>query len=226
MSDFTFSEHGEDILIHRLLLWKKKGFYIDCGCYHPRKMSMTARLRNFGWSGMNIDADKRVIDVFNLELSNYINVNTAISDVDGEVDLQRYEDPVINTISKKQLKHLNAIEDSGNLFTKKLDCIKIKSKSLSSLIEEYSILEVDFLNLDIEEVELDALKGFPWDKLSPNVIACEMHRLNLETCSENEIVQFLKDKGYILQSYVFHTSIFVKNNFDTELCHQVPFKRL
>ena len=226
MSDFTFSEHGEDILIHRLLLWKKNGFYIDCGAYHPRKMSMTARLRNYGWSGMNIDADNRVIDLFNSELSNFINVNVAVSNIDGEVNLQRYNDPVINTISKKQLEHLNKIEESGNLFTEKLDFVKIESRSLRSLIEEYSINKIDFLNLDIEETEMDGLKGFPWEKIKPTVIACEMHRLNLEKCTDNEIVKFLKDKGYILQSYVFHTSIFVKIDFDTEECHRIPFERL
>jgi len=57
MSDFTFAEHGEDILIHRLLLWKEHGYYVDCGAYHSRNLSLTARLRNFGWTGLNIDID-------------------------------------------------------------------------------------------------------------------------------------------------------------------------
>ena len=62
MSDFTFSEHGEDILIHRLTLWKEHGFYFDCGAYSARLMSLTHRLRSFGWTGINVDIDIEVVE--------------------------------------------------------------------------------------------------------------------------------------------------------------------
>ena len=170
MGDFTFSEHGEDILIHRLLLWKKNGFYLDCGAYHPRNMSLTARLRLFGWSGINIDADSRVIDVFNEQNNNSINVNVAISSEPGIVTLRRYEDPVINTISSEQIGHLDAIENQGGLLTQKLDDIEIECKPLSRILDENHVKTIDFMNIDIEGVELDAIEGFPWAEIEPSVI--------------------------------------------------------
>ena len=226
MSDFTFSEHGEDILIHRLLLWKENGFYVDVGCYHPRNMSMTPRLRNFGWNGINIDADERVIKRFNTELPHLTNLCVAITDKNCDVVLRRYEDSVINTISQKQKNHLDNIEKNDGLFTKQLDESTVEAKSLTTILDSFEIEQIDFLNLDIEEMELEALRGFPFDKYLPSVIACEIHRLVLENSDKNEIVHFLMEQGYILQSYIFHTAIFIRKNFDTELCHRVQANRL
>ena len=36
----------------------KKGVYVDVGCYHPFKGSLTLRLFKRNWSGVNIDISK------------------------------------------------------------------------------------------------------------------------------------------------------------------------
>jgi len=36
-----FGEFGEDILINRFFRKKDDGFYVDIGCYHPTKGSLT-----------------------------------------------------------------------------------------------------------------------------------------------------------------------------------------
>jgi len=226
MGDYTFSEHGEDILIHRLLLWKKNGFYLDCGAYHPRKMSLTARLRLFGWNGVNVDADARVIDVFNDQNNDAININAAVSSESGTVTLRRYEDPVINTISPEQIKHLDAIDATDGLFTEKLDDIRVESKTISQILKDNNVKNIDFMNLDIEGAELEAISGFPWEEMAPAVISCELHRLSLYNPCESQVVSKLTDLGYILQSYVFHTAIFIRGDFDVEQCHRVPFETL
>jgi FkbM family methyltransferase len=228
MSDLTFSEHGEDILIHRLLLWKEHGFYIDCGAYHARQMSMTARLRNFGWTGINVDIDNDVIQRLNLDIPGQISVCAAIGEGDGVATLYKYKDPVLNTIDLEQHNHLQAIASKGGLHTEYIKNEVVCTMNLATLIKKYGVSNgtIDFLNLDIEGVELTALEGFPWDLHKPLVIAVEIHRLCLTKCGENKIVEFLRSVGYKMQSYVFHTAIFVHSDFDTELCHRVPFKNL
>jgi len=228
MGDFTFSEHGEDILIHRLLLWKERGFYVDCGAYHVRKMSLTARLRNFGWNGLNIDIDRKVIDSLSKDARGTNSVCAAISSCEEEVTFHRYEDPVLNTIDEKQYEHLQKIESAGELFTKFVGSEKIRATSIRTILAEQKLPDntVNFLNLDIEGAEFLALDGFPWELQSPEVISIEIHRLDLNNCSSHPIISFLNSKGYVLQSYVFHTAIFMKKDFDTEQCHRLPFSKL
>ena len=97
MGTYTFSEHGEDILIHRLLFWKTKGTYLNVGAYHPLKMSMTARLKLYGWHGINIDICDSVKEKFDEYFADDINLTSSIG-VDGvKYTFYSYEDPVINT---------------------------------------------------------------------------------------------------------------------------------
>jgi FkbM family methyltransferase len=228
MGDFTFSEHGEDILIHRLLLWKQSGVYVDCGAYHPTRMSLTARLRAFGWTGVDIDIDEAVVQTFRDRVPASTPVCAAVSDVQREVTFHRYEDPVLNTISDEQFQRLDRIEQAGELFTRHDGATTVTTRTLIEILGELALpnQSVDFLNLDIEGGELQALQGFPWSSQTPAVIAVEVHRLDLARCSEHEIVRFLVRQGYVLQSYVFHTAIFMRRDFDTELCHRVQFARL
>ena len=46
-----FGEFGEDILINRFFRKKNDGFYVDIGCYHPIKGSLTYYLYKKGWRG-------------------------------------------------------------------------------------------------------------------------------------------------------------------------------
>lgn len=228
MSDFTFAEHGEDLLIHRLLLWKECGFYVDCGAYDARKMSLTARLRNFGWTGINVDIDREVIQCLQQSLPSTVSVCAAIGEAEGEATLYRYQDPVINTIDPDQHRHLQAIAQRGELFTQFVGEETVRTTSIACILDENHVpdLQVNFLNLDVEGVELTALQGFPWGRQQPQVVAVEIHRLDLATCAQHPLIYFMYERDYILQSYVFHMAIFTPKTFDTELCHRVPAQRL
>ena len=72
---FHYSQFGEDIILREIL--KKEisnGFYIDVGCYHPKKFSNTYRLYKKGWSGINIDMEEDKISLFNMVRPRDINV--------------------------------------------------------------------------------------------------------------------------------------------------------
>jgi len=229
MSDLTFSEHGEDILIHRLSLWKEHGFYIDCGAYHARKMSLTARLRLFGWRGLNIDIDEDIVKSLQKDIAGSQSIQAALGELDDDpVIMYKYEDAVLNTTNPKQQDHLKKIEKDGNLFTSFKKEIPLKTRSLRSLISDYKPLieNIDFISIDVEGVELSVLRGFPWEKHRPSVIAVEIHKLNMLEILGNPVVEYLYSKDYILQSYVFHNAIFCLNSFDVELCHRVSAKKI
>ena len=59
---------------------------------------------------------------------------------------------------------------------------------------------IDFLNLDIEGNEMNALKSLDFDKYGPEVICIEMHktigRNKKNQLEKNSLYKFLKKKGY------------------------------
>ena len=62
----AYSNWGVDLIITKILKYKKKGVYIDVGCHHPFLNNHTYLLYKSGWSGINIDLDYSSIDMFNL----------------------------------------------------------------------------------------------------------------------------------------------------------------
>ena len=57
---FNSSQFGEDKKIFKL--FKKKGTYLDLGCFHPIRDNNTYLMYKSGWSGINIDLNPLSIE--------------------------------------------------------------------------------------------------------------------------------------------------------------------
>ena len=75
----TYSTFGEDLIIEKYFEKKKKGFYVDIGCYHPLEGNNTYLLFKKGWNGINVDVNSLSVDLFNKARVNDYNVNLAVS---------------------------------------------------------------------------------------------------------------------------------------------------
>ena len=62
----NFSQGDEEKILNDIFSNKKKGFYVDVGCYHPKRFSNTAFLYGKGWNGINIDANTKNLKLFNI----------------------------------------------------------------------------------------------------------------------------------------------------------------
>ena len=70
--------------------------------------------------------------------------------------------------------------------------VKVKTETLTSILESDGIDTVDFLSIDVEGTELEVLKGIDFDKFEPKLILLEDKHLYL-----NKHL-YLKKKGYVL----------------------------
>ena len=75
----SYSISNVDLIIDRMFASKDNGIYIDIGCNHPIKYNNTYLLHKRGWSGINIDLDKKSIDEFKKFRPNDYNINAAVS---------------------------------------------------------------------------------------------------------------------------------------------------
>ena len=113
----TYSQFGEDAIIFNILTTRMKktdaGFYVDIGAFHPRLFSNTKILSIMGWSGINIDANKDSIDLFNKERPNDINICCGVAPTDGELTYHKFSNnstinitDAVNTFSPERAKKL------------------------------------------------------------------------------------------------------------------------
>ena len=50
----SFSQNGEDLVIHKILNNKKRGLYVDIGTNDPVRFNNTKHFSLTGWKGINI----------------------------------------------------------------------------------------------------------------------------------------------------------------------------
>ena len=195
-------EFGEDIFIRRFFKDKKKGFYVDIGCYHPVKGSLTYYLFKEGWNGLNVDLSKVSIDLFKISRPDDKNISAAITDFDGETEY--YERGKIN--------QQNSLTFDDN--NKK---IKIKGYKLNTLLSELKILNIDYLNIDVEGNEFKVLSSFDFKKFKPKLISIEQNIYNSERLFNEECHKMLITNGYFLASKIGVTCIYIDSKFEQSI---------
>lgn len=194
-----YGEFGEDVFINRIFKDIKIGRYVDVGCYHPYKGSLTAQLYKKGWNGINIDLSKSSIDLFNIVRKKDINLNLAISDFDGETNY--YENSPIN-------QQNSLIKDNDN--QKK---IKIQCKRLSSILLENHYNSFEYLNIDVEGSEQNVINGIDLGKYRPILITIENNNLHLKDYIDSEIYNILIKNNYTFINKTGVTNFFLKNEY-------------
>ena len=211
----SYSFGGMDLLINYLYKNKFNGVYIDIGCNHPIVGNNTYLLYQKGWSGINIDLDTHIIEMFNYFRSKDYNVNAAVSNSEEETDLFYYhERSAINTISKE-------VHDSRKKKAEKVK--KIQSTTLDSIIKNSPFFnkKINLLSIDVEGNELNVLKGFNLKKYYPEVLVIEyldlkmkeleFHNQDINRIINSEIYKYLTNYNYHLVNWL-HSDLFFVNN--------------
>tara|TARA_B100000575_G_C23092204_1_gene629723 strand:+ start:171 stop:773 length:603 start_codon:yes stop_codon:yes gene_type:complete len=179
---------GEDIKILELTKNIEKGFYMDVGCYHPLHINNCNLLHQKGWSGINIDISKFSIDLFNHLRPKDFNINCAVSNKPGKISYFYQKELSQLTSLKKKLaeERMQGYIKEGS----------IESKTLTSILDnsKFKNKKIDFLNIDVEGADYEALISLNFQKYRPKVICIEITK----KFEDSIIFKFLKEKKYIL----------------------------
>lgn len=186
-------EFGEDIFVRRFFHKKENGFYVDVGCYHPIKGSLTYFLFKKKWRGLNIDLSSVSVDLFKLSRPKDFNIQAAITDFDGKTVY--YENSPIN--------QQNSLDNKDGL-KKEIDAYK-----LNTLLEKFNVEKIDYLNIDVEENEYKVISCFNFNKYKPKLISIEFNSYEIEKLLTSEIHNCMKKNNYKLISKFGVTCFYV-----------------
>jgi len=157
--EVSYSQAGEDICFLSLLPSGIKGSYIDIGAYHPSRFSVTRRLYNHGWRGVNIDANQDLLSEFEKFRKEDVNLNFAI----GQQEC--YE---LNILSKRAMSTVDNsnVRKAATLGVPVEEVRKVPGRTLRSVYDEYfPDSKCILVTLDIEGAEYDALLSMEFETL-------------------------------------------------------------
>lgn len=199
----TYSGEGEDLIIEKYFKGKRKGFYVDIGCYHPKVGSNTYKLFQKEWRGINIDMASKSVELFNKLRPNDINLNVCISPEKGEIPFYEFVEGAVNTTSEEfyemRLKQ-------GAVFHKKN---MVKTATLEEIFDKYCPNQpIDMIDIDAEGMDVAVLKTNNWEKYKPTLILVEDQDENVDSLSDLETYKFLQPLGYKMLAKTISTAFY------------------
>jgi len=183
----SYSMEGEDLFISQYTKNIKNGFYVDAGCYHPLHLNNTYLLHKKNWNGINIDLSEFSISLFNYLRPNDVNINSAVSNKEGDITFYYQKKLSQITTTKKSIS-----QERMQGFIKEK---KIKALSLNSILDnsKFKNRKIDFLNIDVEGADLEALQSLNFNTYKPKLICVEIIEKDLDN---SKILLFLKNLKY------------------------------
>lgn len=199
----SYSQSGEDSIVVQVL-GKIPKLYVDIGCGHPINGSNTFKFYQKGARGLCIDANPKFRFIYKLFRSRDIFLIGGISLADKESQhFYRFIEDVYSTFDPIRAQNLinRGLVLKG---TESIPLINLRKVIVEFFNEGPYVL--DFLNVDVEGLDLVVVENFPFDICSPKVICIEEwdNPINERTV----IRSLLESKGYTLAGYSGISSIY------------------
>jgi FkbM family methyltransferase len=139
-------------------LFPGSGFYVDVGAHHPDRFSVTRKLYDKGWQGINIDFSPNFRRLFNACRPRDINVECLIGRP-RTATFHRFVEPTLSTLDPdraSQLIHLGW----------ELACLEeLPVRTLQAVLDEAGApRRVDLLSVDVEGEDYEVLASLDWEQ--------------------------------------------------------------
>ncbi len=201
-SSISFSQEGEDMLLHRIFERQEKGLYVDIGAHHPFRFSNTYKLYQRGWTGLCIDPNPDVKKIFNEYRPKDVFLEMGVASQEQKLRYYRYKHPANNTCDEELVKQRQRV--------KPVDAIEIEVKPLRDLLP--SLLApaqtIDLMSIDVEGFDYDVLTSNDWDVFHPEWLVVECAHESIDDLIKSDIHNYLVTKDYKLVSKLYKSCFY------------------
>lgn len=206
-----FAEYGEDSIVNCLIHYKKNGFYVDIGAFHPKRLSSTYYFyKKQNWQGLIIEPNPDNMKLFHRMRPKDQGLNFGIGTKEEKLTYYMFEDASQNTFSE-DFKN-DRVRESMQVIGEQ----EINIYPLATVLDKHMPNEkhIDYMNVDVEGLDLEVLKSNDWNKYRPSIITIEEIDFNIEKPQTSKIYLFMKEQNYTLKSVSYITLIFTADEFD------------
>lgn len=141
----------------------REGVFVDVGANHPTRTSLTFFLEQQGWRGVLVEPNPRLCTLLCTHRLRSQIFQTAVGNaaMAGEMDLLLGVSDLHSTLAPT-----NGDPLSG-------ESVRVTVRTLDDVLVAAGVAQIDFLSLDIEGLELEALQGLDLKKYAPRLILME-----------------------------------------------------
>jgi FkbM family methyltransferase len=213
----SYAQNFEDVMLNRVFRNQTEGFYVDVGAADPTIESVTKHFYDKGWSGINIEPNEFFYSKLLTERPRDINLNLAIGESASARMLQVFERYGNSTFDPEVRDNFAA---RGFEWSEKT----VRVTTLGAVCRDYVRREIDFLKIDCEGWEKNAIEGADWDRFRPKVLVVEATKPNSPEPSYSAWEPILLENGKYEMVYFDGLNRFYlrREYLDLQVHFQVP----
>jgi len=188
----SYAQNFEDLLLDRVFRDRRSGVYVDAGASDPVRYSVTLKFHLRGWRGVNIEPAAPLFATLRQSRPSDVNLDVAVGAAAGEATLYQCDLPELSTMDAEVAA---ALRDAGQAIEERI----VPVRTLAQICREHcGDKQIDFLKIDVEGWEAQALAGTDFANIRPRILVIEAVRPNTP-----EPVHQTWEPGLIAHGYVF-----------------------
>lgn len=167
-----YSQFGEDKILAEIFNEKLNGLCIEVGANDGVNDSTTMYFEKIGWDCILIEPNPDLCKSIRIARKSTL-IEVAASDKSGEITLFVAEGAErahgVSTLDSSEVS-LNKIKSYGFTYRE----VQVQTKTLDTILGDLNTnSEIDFISVDVEGHELEALRGFSIQRWMPTIILIE-----------------------------------------------------
>ena len=208
-----YAQSGEDGIVEYIAEWMQiplsEVTYLDLGANHAKYLSNTCHFYEHGAHGVLVEANPQLIKELKEQRPRDIVLNYCVGKKGGEkIPFYILDKDGLSSFDYKKVEECIATTPSLKL----RDTVEVETITVSEILERYFDQAPVLVNLDIEGIELEVLKNFPFEQYRPLIFIVETipYRPKLVIGEkETDVLEYMKSVGYIEYAFTGINSILI-----------------
>ncbi len=206
-TDRSWSQSGEDRIAAFVLeqLGVTRPLYLDLGAHHPTRLSNTYLFYRLGARGVLVEANPALHEQLRRKRPKDTCLNMAVATEDGSVSLHVMDASTLSTTSQQDAQ---SYRDHGHEI---LRTVEVPALTPASLLARHLPRTPDLVSLDVEGLDLEIVRAWPFDSHRPTVFVIETleYTRDHDERKLTEIGDAMADRGYLAYADTHINTIFV-----------------
>jgi FkbM family methyltransferase len=197
------AQHGEDRWLDVFFGGKRNGFFVEVGAYDGIVLSNTYYFETLGWRGVLVEPDPEKANKCraNRPQSQVFECAAVASPTATEVSFYSVQGGQVYSTINMTDAHRRRLSEYGLAFKE----TRVPARTLDSILDAAGSRAIDLVTIDVEEGELEVLRGFDIKRWRPRVVMVETNS-RFRTAA---IRRYFVDNGYVFRRSIGINDLYV-----------------